>query len=547
VDSAGGTITDVYDNRDRLTSETTAQGVISYTYDNVSRKTSMTVPCASGAVACAPVGYSYDNAGRLTQISQSGTTTNFAYDNAKRRTSLTLPNNVVVSYSYDNDSHLTGITYQIGSNTLGNLTYTYDQSGRRTQVGGSFARTGLPAAVSSARYDAANELLNWNGLALTYDANGNMLSDGANAFTWNARNQLAALNGRNLQYDANGRRIQNLVGTSFLYDGANIAQELSGSTVTANLLSGGIDEGFSRTDSSGAFTQLKDALGSTIALADSNGNVQTSYTYDPFGNTSASGAGNANVYQYTGRENENNGLYYYRARYYSPLLGRFISEDPLGFVGSRPNVYAYASDDPANLLDPLGLESGNLNKLVPGPDGEAASGSSSPPTILAGRYGHWWGDFWHSYFYQFENPHVCSWGAFGYGGGEIEAQAFGAEVSAELVGVIGYDSQEGGAHGAVGAVGASLGEGLPGISGGFETSRTWRDWQEHTQAIAFPADFSGHAPTIGGINFANNWQAGPLIQYQNGQTTIGGYFGGVKGDQTAGLGGYVNLGFKCGQ
>jgi len=131
ADSVGGTITDVYDNRDRLTSETTAQGAISYGYDNASRRTSMTVPCASGAAACAPVGYSYDNAGRLTQISQSGTATSFNYDNANRRTSLTLPNNVVVSYSYDNDSHL------IGSNPLGNLTYAYDQAGRRTQVGGS--------------------------------------------------------------------------------------------------------------------------------------------------------------------------------------------------------------------------------------------------------------------------------------------------------------------------------------------------------------------------------------------------------------------------
>jgi uncharacterized protein RhaS with RHS repeats len=164
---------------------------------------------------------------------------------------------------------------------------------------------------------------NWNGIALTYDANGNMLSDGANAFTWNARNQLAALNGRNPQYDANGRRTQNLLGTSFLYDGANIAQELSSGTVGANLLSGGIDEVFMRTDSSGAFTQLLDPLGSTIALADANGNIQTSYPFAPFGNTSVSGAGNANVYQYTGRENEGNGLYYYRARYYSPLLGRF--------------------------------------------------------------------------------------------------------------------------------------------------------------------------------------------------------------------------------
>jgi RHS repeat-associated protein len=97
---------------------------------------------------------------------------------------------------------------------------------------------------------------------------------------------------------------------------------------------GGVDEVFTRTDSSGSFSPLKDALGSTIALVDSSGNVQTSYTYDLFGNTTASGAAGSNPLQYTGRENEGNGLYFYRARYYSPWLGRFISEDPLGFSGS---------------------------------------------------------------------------------------------------------------------------------------------------------------------------------------------------------------------
>jgi RHS repeat-associated protein len=92
-----------------------------------------------------------------------------------------------------------------------------------------------------------------------------------------------------------------------------------------------VDEVFTRTDSSGSFTPLKDALGSTIALVDSNGSVKTSYTYDPFGGTSVTGSGNSNEFQYTGRENEGNGLYFYRNRYYSPLLGRFINEDPAGY------------------------------------------------------------------------------------------------------------------------------------------------------------------------------------------------------------------------
>jgi len=70
---------------------------------------------------------------------------------------------------------------------------------------------------------------------------------------------------------------------------------------------------------------LQDALGSTIALVNATGNLVTQYSYDPFGNTAAAGATNSNVFLYTGRENEGNGLYSYRSRYYSPLLHRFIS------------------------------------------------------------------------------------------------------------------------------------------------------------------------------------------------------------------------------
>lgn len=195
---------------------------------------------------------------------------------------------------------------------------------------------------------------------LSYDADRNMQGNGVNTFTWNARNQMGTLNGAGVQYDAFGRRIQNAAGTSFLYDRANAVQELSGTTVTANLLSGGVDEVFNRTDSSGAFAQLKDALGSTFALADANGNVQTSYTYDPFGKTSVTGTTNGNEFQYAGRENEGNGLYFYRARCYSPLLGRFISEDPMGFAAGM-NSYRYVGDDPQNGSDPFGLAGGPIN------------------------------------------------------------------------------------------------------------------------------------------------------------------------------------------
>jgi hypothetical protein len=112
--------------------------------------------------------------------------------------------------------------------------------------------------------------------------------------------------------------------TQYLYDGLNAVQELDGNTPpnpTANLLTGlNIDEYFTRTDSSGTATLLADALGSTIALTNPAGGIQTNYTYEPFGKVSVSGTSNANPYQFTGRENDGTGLYFYCARNYRPDL-----------------------------------------------------------------------------------------------------------------------------------------------------------------------------------------------------------------------------------
>ena len=88
-------------------------------------------------------------------------------------------------------------------------------------------------------------------------------------------------------------------------DGINPVQELTGSTPKANLLTGlGVDETFSRTDASGARHLLTDALGSTLALTDGAGAVQTSYSYEPYGKTTVSGTASSNSFEYTGREND---------------------------------------------------------------------------------------------------------------------------------------------------------------------------------------------------------------------------------------------------
>jgi RHS repeat-associated protein len=357
VDSANGTVTSTYDGLDRLTQQTTGQGTVNYTYDAADRRQTMTV------AGQPQISYGYDAADRLTSITQGASAVSLAYDDANRRTSITLPDNVVEQYAYDNGSRLTGITYKLGANTLGDLNYDYNADGRRDATWGSYARTGLPTAVSSFTYDVANELTKIANKNTTNDANGSLTSDGTTTYTWNNRGQLTATSKTGLAasytYDAFGRRKSKTVGgtsTNFLYDGANVVQELSGSTPTANLLTGpGVDQTFSRTDSGGQKSFLTDALGNTLAIADTTGAVTTSYTYDPYGNMTSSGGSSSNSFQYTGRENDGNGLLELRNRYYSPTLQRFISEDPLGPTGAEPDAYSYASDSPLSLTDPFGL------------------------------------------------------------------------------------------------------------------------------------------------------------------------------------------------
>ncbi|MGH8397449.1 MAG: RHS repeat-associated core domain-containing protein [Gammaproteobacteria bacterium] len=284
----------------------------------------------------------------------------YGYDNANRRTTLTLPNGIQLTYGFDNANELTGLTYKLGATTVGSLTYGYDNDGRIVSRGGTLDSTNLPAALASASYDANNRLTQWGTKTLTYDTDGNLTTDGTNAYTWNTRNQLTGITGgstASFVYDALGRRESKTIGgtaTNFLYDGLNLEQELNGTTPTVNYLTGAnIDEMFSRTDSTGTESYLTDNLGSTLALTSSSGAIQTSYTYEPYGNTTATGTSSTNSLQYTGRENDGTGLYYYRARYYSPGYGRFITEDPLGLAAGQ-NLYAYAGNNPINWVDPTG-------------------------------------------------------------------------------------------------------------------------------------------------------------------------------------------------
>jgi len=138
-------------------------------------------------------------------------------------------------------------------------------------------------------------------------------------------------------------------------NGLNPVQELQAGAPSANMLTGlGIDEYLQRTDASGASSYLTDALGSTLALANPAGGLATSYTYDPFGNTTIAGS-STNPFQFTGRENDGTGLYFYRARYYSPSQQRFVAQDPKQFKSGDANFYMYGEDSPLVFTDPSGL------------------------------------------------------------------------------------------------------------------------------------------------------------------------------------------------
>ena len=190
-------------------------------------------------------------------------------------------------------------------------------------------------------------------------------------YSWNSRNQLTSIASpgfaASFQYDSFGRRtgrtVQGVL-TNYVYDGLNPVQEKAGVTVTANLLTGlGIDEFFTRTDGVGSRAILADALGSTVALGDNTGTLQTQYTYEPFGYATQTGLASASSYKYTGREDDGTGLVYYRARYYHPRLQRFISEDPIGFRAGSINLYGYVGGNPMSFVDHRGLTQADIDNM----------------------------------------------------------------------------------------------------------------------------------------------------------------------------------------
>ena len=326
----------------------------------------------------------YDAAGRLTGISVNHPlhgllNFDFIYDAVGRRTSLTYPNGVTTTYTYDSASRLLSLEHLSPLNqVLEKISYLYDRNRNRTAMDRLNITPKLPTPVVSATYNEANQMLTlqpegdteWQ---MSYDENGNLTSVtnscGTTTYTWDARNRLVSIEGydencnplsTSFKYDALGRRIEKTINgkkIQYLYDGLDIIQEIENGMVTVNYVRTlNIDEPLARISSDGTIRYYHaDALGSIIALTDETGQIRTQYNYSPFGETELIGDLSDNPFQYTGRENDNTGLYYYRARYYSPGLKRFVSEDPIGLLGGDVNYYVYVWNSPLRWIDPFGF------------------------------------------------------------------------------------------------------------------------------------------------------------------------------------------------
>ncbi|MGF6770377.1 RHS repeat-associated protein [Paraburkholderia sp. GAS199] len=348
-----------------------SQGLVSLGYDADSRDLSR-LDMNDTSVA-----YQRDAEHRVTQISytlngEPARVFGYAYDALGRRSQATLANGITITYAWDAASQLTGITYRrADGSVLGDLTYGYDLAGRRVSAGGSLAKVDLPQAVNDAQYNAANQLTRWSGKTLTYDLNGNLASDGVNQYSWNAQGLLAGITGgvtASFIYDIDGhRRDQTVNGhrTQSYWIGDELSFTIGDDDYAhRNRLFSpypetGLDElTYQRIgdDASQDRYVLRDANNNVIALTDANQQSQTQYRYQPYGVTTQTGAAYPNTQQYTGRENDGTGLYYYRNRYYSPATGRFISEDPIGWASGQTNAYAYVGGDPVQLTDPAGLQ-----------------------------------------------------------------------------------------------------------------------------------------------------------------------------------------------
>jgi len=360
VDSVGGTFDYAYDADGHRTSASSPFGTVQESFDATGKVLSV-------QVAGQPVvNYSYDATGNLVGAGQTAASVTLSYDARNRLTSITRPNGVSSQFTYDATRNLLSLTHSGGNGIQIPLSYSYDAASNRSSYTSNFSQ---PQAVSNT-FDPDNRILTSGGSSYTYDDDGNLTSSvdstGTTTYTWDSRNRLtevAAPGGQNttFQYDFQGNLIQqtdagptlNLTQSFVLDDLTNVAYIFRSNGDSVSVLAGRtLDQDFAVVHSSGQVEyKLADAINSTQATVDQNGKLVSSFSYEPFGKTTTT---STYPFQFTGRVPATAGLYYYRARFYCPNVGRFISEDPLGSTSGDSLLYKYVHNNPVNRTDSTG-------------------------------------------------------------------------------------------------------------------------------------------------------------------------------------------------
>ncbi len=226
-----------------------------------------------------------------------------------------------------------------------NATYTYDAAGHLT------ARTDTSTGkVTTFAYDHRDRLT-----GITRKTSGGTV-DYRTTYVYDALNRRIAE-----QVDADGAGAGSPVTTWTVFDGQNPYADFNGAgSLTQRYLHGAaVDALLARSDASGVTDlYLTDRLGSVRDIVDTSGTVLYHTGYDSFGNKVSSSGSGGDRFGFTGREHDAAlNLYYYRARFYDPTTGRFLSKDPLGFEAGDTNLYRYVGNGPQNAVDPSGMDS----------------------------------------------------------------------------------------------------------------------------------------------------------------------------------------------